>query len=71
MHSNGALFDELCSIPSQEETESIGHDNEATFELDIYNWKLKYVKANSMVESGPNIPQILHLVSTVALDVSE
>ena len=51
--------------------ESIGHDNEATSELDIHNLKLKSAKANSMAESSPSIPQILHLVSTVAQDFSK
>ncbi|XP_024030060.1 CLIP-associated protein isoform X1 [Morus notabilis] len=43
-------------------TESIGHDTEAPCDLDNNNHKLKNIKVNSMPESGPSIPQILHLI---------
>ncbi|KAL5562043.1 hypothetical protein UlMin_031790 [Ulmus minor] len=40
--------------------ESIGHDNGTPLELEIDNHKLKSLKVNT--ESGPSIPQILHLI---------
>lgn len=43
--------------------ESTVHDNETSNEMDLNNHKLIAVKVNSMPESGPSIPQILHAVS--------
>lgn len=45
--------------------ESVGHDTEAPCDLDNNNHELKPLKVNSVPESGPSIPQILHLVSAV------
>ncbi|KAF4378140.1 hypothetical protein G4B88_022963 [Cannabis sativa] len=47
-------------------SESIGHDNEAASGLDVHDLKLKSAKASSVPESGPSIPQILHLISNGA-----
>ncbi|XP_062079246.1 CLIP-associated protein isoform X2 [Humulus lupulus] len=54
---------DLIGLDHARLAESIGHDNEATSELDIHNLKLKSAKVNSMPESGPSIPQILHLIA--------
>ncbi|GMN50388.1 hypothetical protein TIFTF001_019537 [Ficus carica] len=43
--------------------ESVGHNTEAPCDLDNNNHELKPLKVNSMPESGPSIPQILHLIS--------
>ncbi|PRQ25613.1 putative CLASP domain, TOG domain-containing protein [Rosa chinensis] len=43
--------------------ESIGH-SEASTDLDQNHHQLKALKVNSIPDSGPSIPQILHLIST-------
>ncbi|XP_015892457.2 CLIP-associated protein isoform X1 [Ziziphus jujuba] len=50
----------LTSLDRTGIAESIGHDNETPNEMD--NHKLIAVKVNSMPESGPSIPQILHVI---------
>ncbi|KAB2602058.1 CLIP-associated protein [Pyrus ussuriensis x Pyrus communis] len=42
--------------------ETIGHDSEAPTDLDPNHYTLTAVKVNSAPESGPSIPQILHLI---------
>lgn len=53
----------LISLDRTGHAESISHDNEIPNEMDLNNHKLKAVKINSTPESGPSIPQIIHLVS--------
>ncbi|KAJ7972551.1 CLIP-associated protein [Quillaja saponaria] len=42
--------------------EGFGCDNELASDLDLNHHKPKAVKINSMTETGPSIPQILHLI---------
>ncbi|BFG42800.1 hypothetical protein CerSpe_290740 [Prunus speciosa] len=42
--------------------ESIGHDSEAPTDLDPNHEKFKALKVNSTPDTGPSIPQILHLI---------
>lgn len=44
-------------------SEDVGHDNEIPPELELSHPKLSAIKTNSMADSGPSIPQLLHLVS--------
>lgn len=43
----------------------LGHVDEAPTELDLSQYKPKAVNINAMPDTGPSIPQILHLVSSV------
>lgn len=54
----------LTSLDHTGLAESIEYDNEISNEMDLNNHKFKAVKVNSMPESGPSIPQIIHLVSS-------
>ena len=47
----------------------LGHANEALTELDLSHYKPKAVNINAMPDTGPSIPQILHLVSSVISEV--
>lgn len=40
----------------------LGHANEAPTELDLSHYKPKAVNINAMPDTGPSIPQILHLI---------
>ncbi|MCO5613060.1 hypothetical protein L7F22_067334 [Adiantum nelumboides] len=42
--------------------ENIGHDSEAPTDLEPNHEKLKALKVNSTPDTGPSIPQILHLI---------
>ena len=54
---------ELIGLDRTGLAESIGHDTAALCDLDIIDHGLNAIKVNTMQESGPSIPQILHLVS--------
>lgn len=54
---------ELMGLDRTGLAESIGHDTAAHADLDFSNHGLKTLKINTLQESGPSIPQILHLVS--------
>ncbi|KAK9282224.1 hypothetical protein L1049_005138 [Liquidambar formosana] len=43
-------------------TEGLGHDNEASSELDLDHSRLTALKINSTPDTGPSIPQILHVI---------
>ncbi|CAN6688636.1 unnamed protein product [Malus baccata var. baccata] len=53
----------LMSLDHIGVAETLGHDSEAPANLDPNQYKLTAVKVNSVPESGPSIPQILHLIS--------
>ncbi|XP_028965764.2 CLIP-associated protein isoform X2 [Malus domestica] len=53
----------LMSLDHIGVAETLGHDSEAPTDLDPNQYKLTAVKVNSAPESGPSIPQILHLIS--------
>lgn len=53
----------LLSLDHSGAAESIGH-SEAPTDLDPNHHELKAFKVNSMPDSGPSIPQILHLIGT-------
>ncbi|TQD72271.1 hypothetical protein C1H46_042175 [Malus baccata] len=53
----------LMSLDHIGVAETLGHDSEAPADLDPNQYKLTAVKVNSAPESGPSIPQILHLIS--------
>ncbi|CAN6554166.1 unnamed protein product [Malus baccata var. baccata] len=53
----------LMSLDHIGVAETLGHDSEAPANLDPNQYKLTAVKVNSAPESGPSIPQILHLIS--------
>ncbi|KAJ9176533.1 hypothetical protein P3X46_011836 [Hevea brasiliensis] len=44
------------------DAEGVQHDNEASLVLDLNHQKPPAVKINSFSDSGPSIPQILHLI---------
>ncbi|KAJ0054616.1 hypothetical protein Pint_01615 [Pistacia integerrima] len=46
-------------------SEGVGHKNEISSEMDLNYHKPAAIKINSLVDAGPSIPQILHLVSFV------
>lgn len=54
---NGEIHDDHLGI-----AENIAYDDEAALELESHQPKTKTV--NSMVDTGPSIPQILHVIST-------
>lgn len=57
---NGEIHDDHLGI-----AENIAYDDEAALELESHQPKTKTV--NSMVDTGPSIPQILHVVSTLQM----
>ncbi|KAM1346287.1 hypothetical protein ACFX13_036353 [Malus domestica] len=52
----------LMSLDHMGVAESTGHDSEASTDLDPNHYNLTALKVNSTPESGPSIPQILHLI---------
>lgn len=65
MDINGLMSSEpLCAA------EGYGHDNNVLSELDLNNHKPAAVKINSLADTGPSIPQILHLVRYLTSTIS-
>ncbi|XP_050204614.1 CLIP-associated protein isoform X2 [Mercurialis annua] len=54
---NGLMISE-----SLVDAESVGHDNDVAHGLDLNQHKPGAVKFNALPDSGPSIPQILHLI---------
>lgn len=60
MDINGLLRSDHLEV-----AEVLDHANEAPTELDLNHYKPKAVNVTAMPDTGPSIPQILHLVSAV------
>lgn len=60
MDINGLLRSDHLEV-----AEVLDHANEALTELDLNHYKPKAVNVTAMPDTGPSIPQILHLVSAV------
>ncbi|XP_021643742.2 CLIP-associated protein isoform X2 [Hevea brasiliensis] len=52
----------LMSSEALVDAEGIQHENDASLDLDLNHHKPEAVKINSFSDSGPSIPQILHLI---------
>lgn len=52
----------LMNSEALADAEGFGHDNDALLDLDLDHHKPAAVKINSLPDSGPSIPQILHLI---------
>ncbi|WCJ38160.1 CLIP-associated protein [Euphorbia peplus] len=44
------------------DTEGLGHDQNASLDLDLNHHKPAAIKTSALLDSGPSIPQILHLI---------
>ncbi|KAF2292655.1 hypothetical protein GH714_026440 [Hevea brasiliensis] len=52
----------LENVDNSLNLEGIQHENDASLDLDLNHHKPEAVKINSFSDSGPSIPQILHLI---------